>query len=99
MLFRVGLCQGKESGSLPAESNRRVKQSSLLISPESFEPIRRECSVSRRVLDVLVPEIRLERARIVAVICQFVTAGVAKHVSMSLYAQTSRDSRSLDHPR
>jgi hypothetical protein len=34
-----------------------------------------------------------------AVIRQFVTAGVAKHVSMSLYAQTSRDSRSLDHPR
>jgi hypothetical protein len=72
MLFRVGLCQGKGSGSLRAESNRRVKRSSLLISPESFEPIRRECDVSRRVLDVLVPEIRLERARIMAVVSELV---------------------------
>jgi hypothetical protein len=43
-----------------------------LISPESFEPIRRECSESRRVLDVLVPEIGLKRARIVAVVGELV---------------------------
>jgi hypothetical protein len=85
--------------SLRAESNRRVKRSSLLISPESFEPIRRECSVSRRVLDVLVPKIRLERARIVAVVCQFVAAGVAKHVSMSLDAQLRGKSGPFDHSR
>ena len=36
-----------------------------------------------------MPEIRLDRARVVAVIGKLVAAGMAKHVSMCLDAQTS----------
>src|SRR4029077_17579963 len=69
-----------------------------LILPEVLEPIRRECSVPRRVLDVLMPEIRLERARIAAVVCVLVTTGVAKHVGMGLDPEFRGKSGPFDHP-
>jgi hypothetical protein len=59
------------------------QRSSVLIPPKSLEPILRQLSVSRGVLNVFVPEISLERAGILAVVRQLVAAGVAKHVSMS----------------
>ena len=51
-----------------------------LIFPKSFEPVGRKRSVARSVLDIAVAEISLQRARIDAVICQLVTAGVAQHM-------------------
>ena len=58
----------------------------LLVLPKAFEPIGRESSIPHRILDIAVPQVGLERTGIVAVICQFVTAGVAEHMRMSLYA-------------
>src|SRR5262245_50862698 len=49
-------------------------------APEVLEPVRRQLSVAHRVLDVLVPEICLQRARVVASIGELEPAGMAKHV-------------------
>jgi hypothetical protein len=48
----------------------------LLILPESFKAIRRERSISCRVLDVAVSQIGLQRAGIMAVVRQLITASV-----------------------
>jgi hypothetical protein len=52
------------------------------ILPEVLKPIRRQLGVSHRVLDVLVPEIVLQRAGIDALVRQLETAGVSEHVWM-----------------
>jgi hypothetical protein len=61
------------------------------ISKKFLEPLRRQGGVARRILDVAMPEIRLDRPRIVAVICELVAAGMAEHVGMS--------SRRVGYPR
>jgi hypothetical protein len=52
------------------------------LSPEVFEPIGRHFGVSHRVLDILVAEVMLQRAGVVAVIGQLEAAGVPQHVWM-----------------
>jgi len=59
----------------------------------------RKRSVARSVLDVAVAQIRLQRARIDAVICQLVTAGVAQHMRVRFDAQVGSDGGTLDHAR
>ena len=44
--------------------------------PKVLEPCRRQLGVAHRVLDVLVPEVGLERPRIVSPISKRVAAGV-----------------------
>ena len=44
------------------------------------EPVGGKLGISHRVLDALVPEVVLQRARVVTVVCQFETAGMAEHV-------------------
>jgi hypothetical protein len=56
-----------------------LRDTSPLISPETFETIWRECSVSRRILDVSVSQVGLQCTGIVTVIRQLKAAGVAKH--------------------
>jgi hypothetical protein len=68
-----------------------------LIFPETFEAILRQRSVPRGVLDIPVSQVGLQCARIVAVIRELVTTGVAKHVRMSLDSQPSDNRRPLDH--
>src|SRR5262245_49985416 len=51
-------------------------------APEVLEPKRRQLGVAHRVLDVLVPEICLQRAGIVAGISQRIASRVAEHVRM-----------------
>src|SRR5262245_63923276 len=51
-------------------------------APEILEPSGRQLGVAHRVLDVLVPEICLQRARVVASIGQRVTGRMAEHVRM-----------------
>jgi hypothetical protein len=50
--------------------------------PEVPEPIGRHLGVSHRVLDVLVAEVMLQGARVVAIVCKLEAAGVAQHVRM-----------------
>jgi len=46
------------------------------------EPSRRPFGVADRVLDVLVPEVDLQRARVVAAIGERVTAGLPEHADL-----------------
>jgi hypothetical protein len=52
------------------------------ITPEVFEPRRRHLGIARRVLDVLVSEIGLQRTGVDAIIRQLVSGGVPEHVRM-----------------
>jgi hypothetical protein len=47
-------------------------------APEVLEAIRRQLRVAHRVLDILVPEVGLQRSRVVALIGQRKAAGVAQ---------------------
>src|SRR5262245_7132829 len=51
-------------------------------APEVLEPVRRQLRVAHRVLDVLVPEICLQRPRVVASVGERVAGSVAQHVRM-----------------
>lgn len=58
--------------------------SSLVISilPKVSKAVWRHLGVANRVLDVLVPEISLQRPGIVALASQQIAAGMPKHVRM-----------------
>ena len=52
------------------------------VPPEPLEPLGRQFSIPHGVLDVLVPEVVLDRPGVVAVVRQFEAAAVAEHVGM-----------------
>jgi hypothetical protein len=54
------------------------------ISKEFLGPLRRHGRIARRILNVAMPEVRLDRARIAAVIGELVAAGMPEHVGMRL---------------
>jgi hypothetical protein len=45
-----------------------------LVTPEAFEPVGREFRIAHRVHDVFVPEVMLNRAGVVTVVGELVTA-------------------------
>src|SRR5262249_39309543 len=51
-----------------------------LIPPKVLEPVGRQFGVPDRVLDVPVPEVVLQRPRVVAIVGELVPTGMAKHV-------------------
>jgi hypothetical protein len=63
-------------------SSRRQDASRGALSPEILEPIRRQLGVAHRVLDVLVPKIGLQRARVVTGIGKRITTRMPQHVRM-----------------
>jgi hypothetical protein len=68
-----------------------------LVPPETLKAIRRQRRVPRRVLDIAVPQVGLQRPRIDAVICELIAAGVAQHVSVRLDAEISYGRGAFDH--
>jgi hypothetical protein len=56
----------------------------LLVSPKVLEPRVGQFGIARRVLDVFVAEIRLQRSRIYSVVGQLVAGRVPQHVRMRL---------------
>lgn len=58
-----------------------------LILPEGLEPVGRHLGVPNRVRDVLVPEVVLQRPRVVPVVGELEPAGMAKHVRVSREGQ------------
>jgi hypothetical protein len=52
------------------------------IPKEFLEPLRRQGGIARRILNVAMPEIGLDRARVVAVVGELVAAAVAQHVGV-----------------
>src|SRR5215813_4980398 len=73
---------GTNSGNSQNGSGGLPKAFPPSVLPEVPEARWRKLSVANRVLDVLVPEVVLERARVVAVIGEFEPAGMAQHVRM-----------------
>jgi hypothetical protein len=51
-----------------------------LIAPEILEPICRQFGVAGGMLNVAVPQIMLDRPRVLPVVGQLVAGGVAQHV-------------------
>jgi hypothetical protein len=51
-------------------------------APEVLEPMRCQLGVAHRMLDVLVTEVRLQRACVVARVRQGIAAAVSQHVWM-----------------
>src|SRR5262249_1385283 len=64
------------------EEPQSSKSSAPSIFPEILEAFRRQLGVPHRVLDVLVAEVVLQRARIDALVRQLVAASVPQHVWM-----------------
>ena len=61
------------------------------ISKEFLESLRRQGGIPRRILDIAMAEIRLDRARIVTIVGELVAAGVPQHVGVRLDAQVGHD--------
>ena len=72
---------------------RRLKDHERLVSPKTLEPSRCQFGVARRMLDRLVTQIALDRARIDALIGQLVAAGVAQHVRVDFHIEVGDLSR------
>ena len=64
---------------------------------EALEPTGRQGGVARRVLDVLVAHVGLDRPGVVLVVSQLKPGGVAQHVGMHLDAHVGLDTGALDH--
>jgi hypothetical protein len=58
----------------------RFAQAAQTLIPEVLEPIGCHVGVPNGVLDVLVPEVVLQGARVVAIVGKLEPAGMAKHV-------------------
>ena len=54
-----------------------------LVFPESVESVGRQLSIPARVLDIPVPQIVLDGARIVSIIRELEAAGMSQHVWMN----------------
>jgi hypothetical protein len=54
----------------------------ISVSPEISKPIGRQLSVTHRMLNISVPEPRLQRPRIMPLVGKLVTATMAQHVGM-----------------
>src|SRR5262245_8890170 len=72
--------------------------SASLVPPKILEAVGRHFGISDRVLDVLVPEVVLQGARVVAVISQLEAAGMAKHVRVDREWHLGGLPEALDEP-
>jgi hypothetical protein len=64
---------------LLAQPHAALDRQAALINPEKFlEPMRRQGGIARRILNIAMPEIRLDRARVVAIVGELVAAGMPK---------------------
>lgn len=67
------------------------------VSPEVAEARGRQLGVTHSVLDVAVPEIGLQGARVVPLVGQRVATGVPQHVRVRLEGQLGLPARPLNH--
>ena len=72
-----------------------AKQTSVA-SPEILESVGRHFGVPDRVLNVLVPEVVLQRPRVVAIVGELEPAGMAKHVRVDGEWHLGRLAEALD---
>src|SRR5215470_5275795 len=69
-----------------------------LASPKILEPVRRHFGVLDRVLNVFVPEVMLQCPRVVAVVGELKTTGMAQHVRMDWEGHLGGLPDALDEP-
>jgi hypothetical protein len=81
-----------------ARDSRRYPGFPIVIPPKVFESVGYHVGVPNGVLDVLVPEVVLEGARVVAVIRELEPAGMAKHVRMDREWHLGGLAETLDEP-
>jgi hypothetical protein len=67
---------------LGSRDSKGPVETGVLVLPKVLEPLRRQLGVSNGVLNVLVSQIVLKRARVLMVIGKLEPAGVAQHVRM-----------------
>ena len=69
---------------------RLIQRAEAVSTPTAPEPHWRQFGIAHHVLKILMAEIGLQRTRVVPVIGELVTAGVAQHVGMSLDFRLAR---------
>jgi hypothetical protein len=67
------------------------------IPKEFLKPLRRQSGIARRILNIAMPEIGLDRPRVVAIVGELIATGMAQHVGVRLDAQVGRVGCTLDH--
>jgi hypothetical protein len=67
-----------------------------LVPPKVLESVGRHFGVPDRVLNVLVPEVVLQRPRVVAIVGELEPAGMAKHVRVDGEWHLGRLAEALD---
>src|SRR5262249_22965690 len=72
--------------------------STTLIPPKILESVGRHFGVSDGVLNVLVPEVMLQSPRVVAVVGELESAGMAKHVRVDRERHLGGLPEPLDKP-
>ena len=53
------------------------------VLPKGFKPLRAQLRITHGVRNVAMPEILLDRARVVPIVSELVTRGVPQHVQMN----------------
>src|SRR5262245_9214862 len=87
---------GNQREDLPCGGMDPAPQSS--VPPKILEPVGRHFRVSDGVLNVLVPEVVLQGARVVAIVGKLEPAGVAKHVRVDREWHLGSLTEALDKP-
>src|SRR5947209_4339779 len=85
----------QSGGSEPRELPPLLLSKRTSIFPKTLEPLRRQLGVAHGVLNILVPEIVLHRARVLPIVRQLVAARMSQHVWMD----RKRKLRALPCPR
>jgi hypothetical protein len=67
-----------------------------LIPKKLLKPLRRQGRAARCVLNIAIPEVRLDRAQVVAIVGELVATGMAQHVGADVDAQIGRGDRPPD---
>ena len=70
----------------------------ISVPPKVLEAVGRHFGVPDRVLDVLMPEVVLQGPRVVAVVRELETTGMAKHVGMDREWHFGGLAEALDEP-
>jgi hypothetical protein len=91
---RFGRAGGGASTSLARTWPKRIS-----ISKKFPEPLRRQGDVARRILNVAVTQISLDRSCVVTIVGELGAASMAQHVGVRLDAQIGRHGCPLDHAR
>src|SRR5262249_54702914 len=89
--------ESERSSSWRRRSWDRHRLFGWLIAPKTLEPRRRQLCVAHGVLDRLVAQIALDRARIDALIGQLVAASMAQHVRVDFHIKARSRSHAFDN--